>query len=352
MADQYGLDSHKLQYHPQRIADWQAGENIYPVYMEVSPSGMCNHRCRFCALDFMGYKKRFLETENLLARFSEMGALGVRSIMFGGEGEPLLHKDIGRLTLGAFNSGIDVAFTTNAVFLKPELAREILPATTWVKVSINAGTAPTYGAIHNTKAADFDRVIANMEKAAALKKENGWSCTLGMQILLLPENVHEVSLLAEIARDIGMDYLVVKPYSQHPLSETKGYAEVSYADVHFDPAAFSTDTFQVIMRRQAMESWDQKSRSYDRCLALPFWSYLDSAGNVWGCSMFLGDEKFLYGNINAQTFQEIWQGQQRQQSLNYVATMATDECRINCRMDQINTYLWGLQHPPEHVNFI
>jgi hypothetical protein len=29
-----------------------------------------------------------------------------------------------------------------------------------------------------------------------------------------------------------------------------------------------------------------------------------------------------------------------------------NECRLNCRMNSINSYLWDLLHPPDHVNFI
>ena len=56
MADTYGIDSHKLHYHPDRVARWMEGANTYPIYMEISPSGTCNHRCVFCALDFMEYQ--------------------------------------------------------------------------------------------------------------------------------------------------------------------------------------------------------------------------------------------------------------------------------------------------------
>ncbi len=82
--------------------------------------------------------------------------------------------------------------------------------------------------------------------------------------------------------------------------------------------------------------------------------YADSAGNVWGCSMYLNDERFLYGNINDNTFQEIWVGKQRQVSMTWVEnSLDANSCRINCRMEKkINRYLWDLKNPPRHVNFI
>jgi radical SAM protein with 4Fe4S-binding SPASM domain len=94
-------------------------------------------------------------------------------------------------------------------------------------------------------------------------------------------------------------------------------------------------------------------RGYGRCLALPFWSYIDAGGGVWGCSSYLGDERFLYGNIHEETFERIWEGERRRESLAFVASaLDPDGCRMNCRMDEINLYLWQLTHPDGHANFI
>lgn len=353
--DKYRIDSHKLIYHPKRAADWLAGKNIYPIYAEISPSGACNHRCVYCALDFMEYKPRFLDTKVLKARLKEMGKLGLKSAMFAGEGEPFLHPDMAEISVWANKCGIDTSFTTNAALMKPAIIDKILPTTSWIKVSINGGTPGTYGRIHRCNPGDFARVFANLGYAAELKKKRGYKCALGMQMVLLPENAPEAADLARKARDAGMDYLVVKPYSQHPQSVTDKYSKIHYADYERlgeELRKLNGPGFSVVFRLNTMQKWDEAHKPYNRCLALPFWSYIDAGGNVWGCSMFLNDERFRYGNINKSTFKAIWEGKKRKESLKYVSCMDAGKCRVNCRMDEVNRYLWELKNPGEHANFI
>ena len=354
--DKYRIDSHKLIFHPDRVAAWRAGKNIYPVYAEISPSGACNHRCVYCALDFMAYEPRFLDTALLKKRLTELGRLGLKSVMYAGEGEPFLHRDMAELTEHTKRSGIDAAFTTNAALLRHDIAERVLPVTSWIKVSINAGSAKTYAAVHRTKPQDFDTVLENMAFAADLKRRKKYSCALGMQMVLLPENAHEAVALAKKARAAGMDYLVIKPYSQHPQSITKKYGAIKYADYEKlakDLEKQSDAKFSVIFRLNTMRKWDEHEKPYNRCLALPFWTYIDAGGNVWGCSMFLGKKEFLYGNITDNTFREIWNGPARKKSLAMVCDkLDASQCRLNCRMDEVNRYLWQLQNPQEHVNFI
>jgi len=351
----YRIDSHKLVFHPQRVAAWQSGEDIYPIYAEISPAGGCNHRCTFCALDYMEYQPRFLESVTLLERLTEMGQLGVKSVMYGGEGEPLLHRDMGEIVRHTRESGIDVAITTNGVLLTKSLCEKILDCTSWIKISLNAGTPETYARIHRTAETDFAKVLANLESAVRLQRTIGSRCTLGAQLLLLPENAGEVETLAITLRDIGLDYLVIKPYSQHLHSRTSAYRDLDYTQflsLRDRLTALDTATFKVIFREETMKKLAVKTRGYGQCHALPFWSYIDAGGTVWGCSAHLGDDRFAYGNIHQQTFAQIWQGERRRENLKFVASLDPRECRTNCRMDEVNRYLWELTHPGTHVNFI
>jgi cyclic pyranopterin phosphate synthase len=354
--DKYRIDSHKLIYHIPRVSDWLDSKLIYPIYMEVSPSGACNHRCTYCALDFIEYQRRFLDTALIKERLAELGRLGLKSIMYAGEGEPFLHRDMVEIISHTSKSGIDAAVATNGVLFEKEIAERILGCTEWIKVSINGATADTYAKIHRCSVHDFGRVIENLSYAVKIRENSGYTCTLGMQLLLLPENHHEAVALAKLARELGVDYLVIKPYSQHPQSKTTEYNSIRYGDYEYladELEAIRSDAFDIVFRINAMNKWDQQRRGYSRCLALPYWSYIDAGGNVWGCSMYLGDQRFYYGNIYEQSFQEIWEGPQRQLSLCWVeGKLDVSQCRVNCRMDEINQYLWDLKNAPAHMNFI
>lgn len=365
MANDFGIDSHKLSLHPERVSQWLKGNDnwnkakkIYPIYVEISPSGLCNHSCSFCGLDFTPQRKAvFLKTDVLKNQLSEMAILGIKSVMFAGEGEPLLHKDMAEITAHAKKSGIDVAFTTNGTCLTKRFCETAISSIEWIKVSINAGTPKTYAKIHNAPENHFGLVLRNIAYAVGIRNEQKSSCVIGAQAILLPDNKDEMETLAKLVRDAGGNYMVIKPYSQHPQSDTKKYQKISYQQDEMKKleetiSRLNGNNFKVIFRSQTMERIS-KGKTYSRCHSTPFfWGYVSSAGDVYSCSVFLGCKEFLLGNIYEQSFQEIWEGEKRRKNWNFMEDFNASGCRDGCRMDACNRYLHLLKNPPEHFNFI
>lgn len=98
MTNSYRIDRHKLMFHPQRVSewlnaqnDWEKAKSIYPIYMEISPVGHCNHRCFLCKR-LSWIPKREIPFEKLKTAISEMAKNKVKSLNFAGEGEPLSIK--------------------------------------------------------------------------------------------------------------------------------------------------------------------------------------------------------------------------------------------------------------------
>lgn len=351
-TDKFSIDGHKLHYHLDRVSLWQKDPlATYPIYVEISPVGHCNHRCTFCAVDYIGYKPRSLDANILRERLHEMGKLGIKSVMYAGEGEPILHKEICNIVNDTYEAGIDCAFTTNGVLL--DKVFPVLNQVKWIKVSCNAGDPRTYSQVHKAKFSDFSLVWDNLRSAV---KVRGKGTVIGVQAVFIPENAGSVENLVKMARDTGLDYCVIKPYSQHKSSITRTYEGVrygEYAELLNRLTSYSTNTYEVIARTKSMEGLE-KGRGYHKCYSTPyFWAYVMATGDVYGCSAYLLDERFKYGNINQEGFAQIWQGDKRKASMAFVdQELDISECRKNCRMDKVNQFLWEIKNPGEHANFI
>jgi len=352
--DDWRIDGEKLSLHPARVAQWldadtwEKAKHVAPIYWEITTSAACNHRCTFCSVDAIGYPPDLLDADTLARRMEEAAALGVKSVMFAGTGEPLLHKRISDITRAASVSKLDIAFTTNGVLLDK---LEPVNLCTWIKVSLNAGRQETYAKVHQTKESDWDKVWSGI-RGAVKRKGN---CTIGVQCVVLPENVYEMRELASMCVDAGVDYLVLKPYSQGTFSITHQYEGTDYAAMRSYLEAvndYDTPSFKVIYRAQAMNEEIERKHRYPKCLATPnFWVYAMGNGDIFTCSAHLLDRRFCIGNINTHTFREIWEGEGRRANWELMKEFNISQCRLNCRQNLQNRYLHSLTHTA-HINFI
>ncbi len=353
MLENIRMDSHKLIYHPEVVARWQRGENIYPIEIEISPSGACNHRCIFCAVDYIGYEPSFLDKDVILRDIKHMSEHGLKSVICSGEGEPLLNKDMPEIANKIKACGVDVAMSTNGVLFTKEKAAECLEAFTWVRFSIASMEEFSYNQIQRGNEGDLERVKHNLAECVQIKRDRKLQTTLGVQCLLMPENIGQLHDMARELRDIGVDYLAIKPYSQHLHSENK--IQVNYEDMldlERELRKYEQGGYSIYFRAGAMKKMHHK-KCYSRCRGLSFMTHIDAKGNVWPCVAHIGDSRLCYGNIYEKTFEDIWNGEQRKKAERELDQMDINKvCREACRLDEINKYLNLLKTTDEHMNFI
>ncbi len=359
--DRFAIDGHKLYWHLERVAEWQKNRMIAPLYVEISPVSYCNHQCIFCGLDFAHNQQCLaLDADVLMTRISEMGQLGVKSIMLAGEGEPLLHPRIAEIATHAKNCGIDVAITTNGMAGSSELWVKLLPVLTWIRFSIDAATPERYAQVHGVASTCFERTIASLKDALRVKYESGLLVTVGVQFLMIQQNLADIEAALHLYSDIGVDYLSFKPYSEHPQMLNKSGFTYSSDSIDTVERAIQNYTRSnntktaIIFRKEAVEAYAEGIQRFTSCCALPFWGYVSAKGDFYTCSVYLNDDRFNVGNIYNETIESIVLGKKREQSIDLAEHQLEigHECRVNCRMARINEFLAFLNNKPDHVNFI
>lgn len=356
--EDYRLDSHKLIYHPGRVDEWARKGDVFPVNVELGISGACNHRCIFCCMDYLGYQPELLKADLLLPNLKQMYDRGLKSAVLAGNGEPLINKDAVEIINGAKAIGIDVAMSTNGVLFTKEIADSCMASLTWMRFSTSGYSDVNYQKIHGARPGDIDKVFENIAYATELKKKKGIKTTIGVQLVLIPENIDEAYKLGLKARELGADYFSVKTFGYQPQSnsEVKGsfnprefYEQQEELERQIE--SLNTESFKGLYRRNRIEKVKIK-RTYHECHALPFYSFIDSAGEVWPCCTLMGNEGMSFGNIYEKSFTEIWDSERRKEVIAAIQKSGLKQCSPDCRLDEMNRYLQELKYPNAHVNFI
>lgn len=350
------FDSHKLLWHLDRVLNWQQGQTVAPIYIEVSPTTRCNYKCIFCAMDFAQDEAIQLDASVYICRLPEMRQAGVKSIMLAGEGEPFLHPALPDMVIATRENGIDVSITTNGSLAGKHIWKDILGALEWIRFSVNSGSRETFGQVHGASSLLFSKVLENIAAAVQCKHDHQLKTTIGVQYVVLPENIAELEKALALFADLGVDYLMVKPFSRHPLT-CSSYA-VKYNDDQIQEIESvvrrMSSRISIAYRRHAFYTFRQQAINFKKCCGLSFSGYITANGNFHTCNVFVNNPHFEAGNIYDQTMDDILNGNKRLASIHYGENILvpSELCRTNCRLARINEFLDTLTLPPEHINFI
>ena len=338
-------EGQKLYYHFKRLNEWDVTGDCYPIQVEIAPSEICNHNCCFCSCAFLD-RKHMLSKEVMLKAIDQFVKVGVKSIVFAGSGEPTMNKHYTDAIIKCNECGIDTALTTNGVLISEKDIAILADNLRWIRFSINAFNKDTYRKVHRCQPEDFDKVIGNLINLVNYKEEHNSQIEIGVQLVMIEDNIAEGVWLAESMKKVGVDYFVMRPFYQMPWCEWKGVTKwnmIIIDRICDELWELSTDKFSAVLRRDTLFENKKKEKGYNQCLALPFAITLEASGDIYMCFPYRRED-FSIGNMYKQDFKEIWLSERRQQVLKKIEKLDKNECQMYCRHHKMNQFLWGYKN--------
>lgn len=347
------LDGHKLWLpdHRDRLEAWLRGERIAPITIDMALTRSCTAKCIYCYATLQNNDIKKM-TWDVIKRFLDDAAeIGVKAVSFVSDGESTCSPYIYDAILYGRKNGIDVALGTIGHLLKDEKLEEILPALTYLRFNISAATPKRYAEIHGCEEVWLEKVCTTIKKAVDIKKKNNLPVTIGLQMVFLPDFADQVMPLAELGKNLGVDYLVIKHCSDDE-SGTLGvdyekYSNQQIIDILKRAESISTDDY--LVRAKWSKILSEGKRRYSRCHGSPFFLQISGSGLVAPCGMLFNSkykEKFHIGNIAETSFKEIWNSERYWEVMNRIASPEFDArsmCGCLCIQHKINEFLWDLK---------
>jgi MoaA/NifB/PqqE/SkfB family radical SAM enzyme len=361
--ERFRFDGHKMLHHLDRIKAWQKGERFAPIHIDMGLTKFCNTACIYCYAVVQNMTKgAMIQRDALLNYIEDCGKLGVRSIGFIGDGEPTLNPAVYDAAALAGELGVDTSMATNGIILDMDRAHDLLKNMSWIRFNLSAGTPSGFKRVHQSKEKNFHLLIEKIRELVKIKKQFGYECTIGLQMVLIPECFGEVIPEAELGLELGVDYFVIKHCSDSEYKEI-GIDYDTYNEVTDDLVrAESLGTREYVVQAKwnkigasgETELYKNGFRKYDVCHGTPFLLQISGNGKIYPCGPFFNKERFYIGDLHNGSFYDLVMGD-HYWSVHQDIVDSVDvhkDCAIGCRQDYVNKFLWDVSNPPEHQNFI
>ncbi len=204
----YDFGGSKLLYHLDRVAAWQRGEIVTPIIYEISLTDACNSRCRMCPHEMSGRRNLFFPQEVLDQLPQWLSEAGTKSYFLAGNGEPLLHSGVANFCAQCARLGVEGSLSSNGIAFSGEVVEPLLNALTWVRFTVLSFSSEYYKKF--TKGGDYSKQIRdNIQQACCMRARYGLPISIGVQQILLDDNIDDIISQCKIAKELGVDYFVI-----------------------------------------------------------------------------------------------------------------------------------------------
>ncbi len=362
------LDGTKISWHSELVDKWERGEKIPPITIDMALTRACNYSCGFCYAMFQENDRKIINKRVIFEFLEDCAEIGVKGISFVSDGESTISPVFADACKYGHELGLSMAVGTNAFVLTKNRAEEVLPYLTYLRVNFSAGERKRYAEIMGTKEKAFDRVCQNIRDMVDIKKKNNLDVTIGMQMVLMPQDKDQILPLAKLGKELRPDYAIIK----HCSDDEDGGLGINYDDYEKlypllkEAENYSDDEYKVHIKWSKIK--DNGTRSYQRCYGAPFLLQISGSGLIAPCGMLFNEKykKFHIGNITEKRFKDIWNSERYWEVMDYLASSkfnAQKMCGTLCLQHKVNEALdnhikkkkiikKNNKPEPEHINFI
>jgi len=134
--DSYTSTGAKFWHHMSQMEAYRAGDSDTVISTHVSPTGVCNLRCKYCSTDFRD-PSRNIPLAVIQDYVERLQRRGLRAVILTGGGEPMLYPEITELIHWlAYDRKLRVALITNGTQMR-KVDPRLFYLLDWVRISVN-----------------------------------------------------------------------------------------------------------------------------------------------------------------------------------------------------------------------
>lgn len=288
-----------------------------PTVLTIEPTNLCNLRCPLCTtgngeMERPGGRMTLNTFRNILDKMGK----DIFFLLLYHQGEPYLNKDFLKFVKLAKQQNIYCTTSSNGHYFSEESIRATIDSgLDSMIVSIDGVTQETYARYRVQ--GSLEKVIRGSKLFMKIKKElKSKTPLIAWQFLVMKHNEHEIPAIKKLAKEAGVDRLLIKTIEVRNEQEAAGWLPQNdkYRRYNFDG------------QHLQVKKSDKKSCPRPWLSTLINWD-----GGVVPCC-FDKNGHYVMGDINrAQTLDEIWRGKKFTQFRHTLSTnrKSIDMCR-NC----------------------
>ena len=348
-------NSRKIFHHIDRVLDlWKKGDTN-PVHLTLGLTNYCQHKCPWCYINYAQAGANFKQSginaagprainadDRIINAVLDAKKMGLKAVTIIGDGEPTLHKKFAEYSTKLKEADLDLGLFSNFSFKKEEVLEAMIKNFFFIRGSIDSAKKEYHDKSHGAN--DFDLIVSNITKIVESKKKSkSLFPIIGIQYVTNRENYKDLPYAAEFYKNLGADYLTIKPMYKNELNIIHKENDLTFEEVspYMKKAeAFSDKNYNVYAKyTQFIETLGRKTNNglyYKKCNATPVSPYLDEDGNLEMCGNLKG-RGFTMGNVHKNSFKEIWNSKQRKSCLDRIDL---SKCPAGCKLDPLNKVLW------------